>query len=146
MCRGNIPVEAKPHFLHYCQRYAIGKYILGKHRLPQTFVGHSNITQVCQSPLLAEPPTNVSTIYDYYIDPGDKKRYSMNAAKNGMFEKQEHLDRITFMLCEMISAFNRAATYFKQQHCGGSANLAKTLIFHQSLEVTPAEYANVATA
>merc|ERR1712194_184857 len=60
MCLGNIPNDFKPHILHYCQRYAIGKYVLGKHRLPQTFVGHSDITKVCESPLLAVPPTNVS--------------------------------------------------------------------------------------
>ncbi|CAB9518491.1 expressed unknown protein [Seminavis robusta] len=141
MCRGsNIPMSQKPHILHYCQRYAIGKYILGKHRLPQDFVGSVDIAATCASPLLAEPPTNISVVYDFFIDPDNKQRTTFNDGH--AFTKQDYADRISFMLCEMIGGLNRAATYFKEQHCasvGAAPNLNKSLIFHNTLDMTPEE-------
>ena len=143
MCLGHIDTIHKPHILHYCQRYAIGKYVIGKHRLPKHFIGHPNVTLSCETPLLKVPPKNISLLYDYYIDPNDFKRYVMEGAKDGAYSKQENLDRIAFMMCELIAALNRAATYFKQHHCGGKGNFNQDLIFFQSLEVTDEEYNNV---
>jgi hypothetical protein len=60
-----------------------------------------------ESPLLAVPPTNMSTMYDFFIDPDNNKHTLMDASAD--FTKQDHLDRITFMLCEVVSALNRAA-------------------------------------
>jgi hypothetical protein len=137
MCRGNIPVSQKPHVLHYCQRYAIGNYVFGKHRLPIEFVGHPNVPATCASPLLAMPPTNVSTVYDFFITPESQKRVDMGPSKFGLFSKQEHVDRISFLLCEGISALNRAARYFKEQHCASASvtpNLEESLKWHPSLQ------------
>jgi peptidyl serine alpha-galactosyltransferase len=138
MCRGNIPVSLKPHILHYCQRWAIGKYVFGKHRLPKNFVGHPNITATCASPLMAMPPTNVSIMYDFFITPESNERVALVASKFGLFTKQEHLDRVAFMLCESISAWNQAARYFKEQHCaiaGVTPNLEESLKWHESLQI-----------
>jgi hypothetical protein len=136
MCRGNIPVSHKPHTLHYCQRWAIGKYVFGKHRIPKHFVGHPNVASACASPLIAMPPTNVATMYDFFIDTASKQRVDMGPSKFGLFNKQQHVDRITFLLCEGISAFNRAARYFKEQHCASAGvipNLEESLKWHPSL-------------
>lgn len=144
MCLGPINHYYKPHILHYCQRYGIGKYMISKYELPHTFVGNADVSKTCKSPLLAVPPTNVSQMFDYYIDPNDHKRYPMEADKWNRFTQQEHLDRMTFMACELIGALNRAATYFKKQHCNEDANYDEVLIFHDSLDITPEEYNNVA--
>lgn len=142
MCRG-IPKSSRPHVLHYCQRYTLGKYILGKHRLPIGFVGHENPSKVCASPLLAEPPNDLATLYDYYIEPDSKYRYNITDSKHGEFTKQEHIDRTTYILCEEADSLNRAALYYKHQHCDRSTmNTAKTLIFHHSLEITEEEKRN----
>jgi len=139
MCRG-IPTSSKPHILHYCQRYSIGKYIFGKHRLPVTFVGHGEET--CQSPLLLEAPENLATLYDFTIDPDTHLRKNLTGG-GGVFTKQEHINRMAFLFCEQAAALNRAALYYKQQHCQeGEYNTAKTMIFHDSLEVTEQERTN----
>ena len=137
MCRG-IPRASKPHVLHYCQRYSLGKYILGKHRMPVAFVGQADPAPVCASPLLVEPPDNVAALFDYYIEPDSHKRYNMTAGSG--FTKEDRIGRTAYFLCEESGAFNRAALFYKKQHCDAkTANTAKTLIFHDSLEPTAKE-------
>ena len=139
MCRG-IPRASKPHVLHYCQRYSLGKYVLGKHRMPVSFVGQADPAPVCASPLLAEPPDNVATLYDYYIEPDSHKRFNLTAAKKDGLSAQDRIGRTAYFLCEEAGALNRAALFYKQHHCDmTTANTAQTLIFHDSLEPTVKE-------
>jgi hypothetical protein len=49
---GAIPQDTLPHVLHYCQRYILGKWVIGKHRVPHTFLS-------CDDPLFAEPPPDI---------------------------------------------------------------------------------------
>jgi len=143
VCRG-IPRQSRPHVLHYCQRYALGKYILGKHRLPQSFVGQEDPAKVCESPLLAEPPDNFAALFDYFIDPDPPHyRTDIKASKFGSNTKQDNINHLAYLICEESGALNRAALYYKQQHCdAATVNTAKTLIFHETLEISPEELNN----
>lgn len=137
MCR-HVPKETKPHVLHYCQRLALGKFIMSKHRLPDDFVGQH---VSCGKPLLMEPPDDAAVRYDYFIDVASGQRHDIRDQSNG-FKKQEKINQAAFMLCEELEAFNRGATYFKQHHCDASeANFEKTFLFFDSTELTEAEKA-----
>jgi len=135
MCR-NVPTEYKPHVLHYCQRLALGKYIMSKHRYPEDFVGQQ---ASCSKPLLAEPPDDVALKYDFFVDVQSGQRHDIRDAKNGGYKQQEKINQAAFMLCEEIQAFNRGATYFKEHHCNGNANMEKTFMFFYSTELTEKE-------
>lgn len=137
MCR-NVPKETKPHVLHYCQRLALGKFIMSKHRLPDDFVGQ----QVsCAKPLLMEPPDNAAKKYDYFVDVATGKRHDIRDQANGL-KGQDKVNQAAFMLCEEMQAFNRGATYFKQHHCKAEeANFQKTFLFFDSPELNAEEKA-----
>ena len=136
MCR-NVPTEFKPHVLHYCQRLALGKYIMSKHRYPEDFVGQP---ASCGKPLLAEPPDDVAVKYDYFVDIASGKRHDIRDAKNGKFTQQEKVNQAAFLLCEEIQAFNRGATYFKEHHCPAEeVNMEKSFLFFDSTELTEQE-------
>jgi hypothetical protein len=136
MCR-NVPTETKPHILHYCQRLALGKYLMSKHRLPDDFVGQS---VSCEKPLLKEPPDDVALKYNFFVDKGSGKRYDIRDQGNGKYTGQDKINQAAFMLCEELQAFNRGATYYKQNHCDAkTANLEKTLMFFDSTELTVEE-------
>ena len=61
MCR-HVPVAFKPHVLHYCHRYSLGKYVIGKHRSPDTFLGQPASRAF---PLLAEPPRRCGALVQF---------------------------------------------------------------------------------
>ena len=136
MCR-HVPIEHKPHILHYCQRLALGKYMMTKHRLPDHFVGNQ---ESCKMPLLMEPPDDVAVQLDYFVDVNEQKRYDIRDNVNHAYTKQEKINQVAFLLCEELKAFNLAATYYKEHHCPAEQrNLDKTLIFFDQLELTEEE-------
>lgn len=91
---------ALPHVLHFCQKYALGKYFFGKYRLRKDFLS-------CPVPLLKEPPADLGLFKGTTTLP------------NGKVEalKDVHAKRNAFMLCRLIPAVNQASEYFKQRHC-----------------------------
>jgi hypothetical protein len=106
----NYPKESLPHVLHYCQKYSLGKWFIGKYQLRKDFIS-------CQAPLLAVPPPDVGLKYDYQIAP--RVQLSERARKYH-----------AFMLCTLIPALNDAATYFKDHHCDKeTANYKRTYTF-----------------
>ena len=114
----NIPVDKLPLVMHYCQRYALGRWFFSKYKLREDFFD-------CDTPLLREPPTNVGTIYDWYIFPNgvEMKDYHKpdqhhNIVKNG------------WMLCVVLFSLNEVAIQIKTKHCDAAANFQKTLHFH----------------
>lgn len=117
----NVPKDKLPHAIHYCQRYRRGAWFISKHALPKAELLTGNTTATCQSPLLAEPPSDTAIRYNYSIFPGKtEKRYH---------KKPEFNRREAFMLCTMIRAFNEAAEFFKKHNCpAGAANFNKTRI------------------
>jgi peptidyl serine alpha-galactosyltransferase len=108
----DFDVENVPNVLHYCQRYGMGNYFFGKRKLPKDFLS-------CQSPLLAEPPKDILSKYNYANFPANhRKEWTPLDAK-----------RNAFTICYMIKVLNEAATHFKNQHCDTDvANYQKTLL------------------
>ena len=97
-----------PYVLHFCQHYILGDWFVSKYGVPIDFFFS------CDTSLSLEPPNN--------IQPGGeppqykKKKHTSVSAK-----------RDQFMICQIISRFNDAATWYKDQMCGkGSANYNKT--------------------
>ncbi|KAG7354688.1 hypothetical protein IV203_004044 [Nitzschia inconspicua] len=97
----NFPPSEYPHVIHYCQRYFLGKWFIGKYKLRKDFIS-------CDSPLLKIPPADLALRYDYAIMPGDGSRKAL---------KPKHAKEEVFMLCAMIDALNSAAKYYKDKHC-----------------------------
>jgi hypothetical protein len=119
---GGFSVEEVPNVLHFCQRYAVGKFFFGKRKLPKDFLS-------CESPLLLEPPQDLAVRYgNFGIMPnGNRKEWA-----------EEHTKRHAFVLCYVIPALNAAATYYKQHHCDtATANFRKELFFSQIPQQTP---------
>ncbi|CAB9530622.1 expressed unknown protein [Seminavis robusta] len=123
MCEeGKIPEEKLPNVLHYCQRYWLGKWFIGKYKLPKDFIS-------CESPLLKVPPKDVALQYDFAVAPtGEIKKLN-----------KDHVKRNAWMLCRFIPALNEAARFYKETHCGKDgkppANFEETLVFHKNMEV-----------
>lgn len=99
----NFPKSEYPHVIHYCQRYHIGKWFIGKHRLRDDFIS-------CRAPLLAVPPADVALRYKYALIPGTGERKDL---------KEKGVKQQAFMLCHMIDALNAAAKFYKDQQCTG---------------------------
>lgn len=117
---GAIPQDELPFVLHYCQRYWLGKWFIGKYKLPSDFIS-------CKSPLLKEPPNDIATKYDFAIQPGSGDRKTLN---------KDHIKRNAFMICRFIPALNEAARFYKKNHCKDDPpNMEETLIFHKNMEI-----------
>jgi hypothetical protein len=112
------PPDLNPHVLHYCQRYMLGKWFIGKYRLRKDFIS-------CEAPLLKEPPHNIAQEYDYQIAP-DGSRLAFRSKAGPV--------RNAFMICSLIPRLNAAATFYKEHHCKGQGNFNKTYIFHDTDE------------
>ena len=119
---GKIPRENLPYVLHYCQRYLLGKYVIGKHRIPLSFLS-------CDDPLLAEAPEDIGEKFDFAIEPDRREDVKMNLAPATI---KGH----AFMLCHLIPYLNEAAIYWKDNHCEGKTpNKQKSLTFFTNMEV-----------
>ena len=120
----NFPKSEYPHVIHYCQRYYIGKWFIGKYRLRKDFIS-------CASPLLKVPPSDVALRYDYAIMPGNNERKDL---------KENSVKKQSFMLCQMIDALNSAAKFYKDNHCTGrdeatTANYNYTYVFFDDMSL-----------
>lgn len=100
---GSIPQKILPHVLHYCHRYTLGKFVIGKHRVPNDFIS-------CESPLFTEPPPDLGEKYDFYIEPDKDKDIRTNI-------NPKHIKDHAFMLCTILPSFNAAAMYYKNHYC-----------------------------
>jgi peptidyl serine alpha-galactosyltransferase len=122
MCKtehDSAAVAQMPQILHYCQRYFLGPYFFSKYKLPKNFLD-------CDQPLLVDPvtaenTTDIAPRYDSSVTPNGE-----NNPLPDMLMRKRHM----FFICQMIHKMNAAATYFKQQHCGGNANYSKVWHFH----------------
>jgi peptidyl serine alpha-galactosyltransferase len=113
-CLPKIPTIQLPYVMHYCQRYAVGRWFFSKYTLREDFFE-------CKSPLMKEPPKNVGEVYDWHIFP--------NGVENKNYHNVSHhhfIIRHTWMLCLLINSFNEIATEIKMKHCRVEANFQKT--------------------
>jgi hypothetical protein len=113
-----VSVAKLPYVLHYCQRYALGRFFFSKYKLNEQFFE-------CDAPLMMEPPLNVGDIYDWYIFPN-----GVDIADMSHPDKHEKLVRNGWMMCSLIFGLNDAATSLKRRHCS-NPNLEKTWHFHE---------------
>ena len=70
MCK-NFPVSELPHVMHYCQRYYLGKWFIGKYKLRKDFIS-------CEAPLLMQPPDNIASKYTSGFLPGNNEIRKFN--------------------------------------------------------------------
>lgn len=116
----SVPPSVYPHVLHYCQRYYLGKWFIGKYKLRKDFIS-------CEAPLLKIPPADIALKYQSAITPGDKERKDIKA---------KQVKYYAFMVCAMIDALNSAAKYYKDHHCDSrSANYNYTYTFHKDMRM-----------
>jgi len=108
-----------PFVFHYCQRYAVGKWFVGKYKLREDFF-------TCEAPLLREPPKDVSARYNWWIFPNEKEMQNYTEKEYRQHEIVQH----GWAMCKLIDALNEVAAYFKKKHCKETANYTKVEIFH----------------
>jgi hypothetical protein len=120
-CQPDIPQRELPVVFHYCQRYALGRWFVGKYKMPNNFF-------TCEAPLLRVPPRDVGSRFDWFIYPNnkDKENFTIKEDPNGLLYN-------SYGLCKMIDSMNEAATHFKKHHCkGDTGNYEKSFVFHSA--------------
>lgn len=116
-----IPSDRLPYVFHYCQRYALGRWFIGKYKIPKNLFA-------CDAPLLREPPDDTPVKYDWFIYPNNKDVANYTSKPFRVLQNG-------WAVCRMIRSLNEAATDFKTRYCPkGTANLAKSFVFHKPAE------------
>ena len=124
-CRSGVELTQPnaPAVFHYCQRYAVGRWFVGKYKLREDFF-------TCAAPLLRDPPQDVSVKYNWWIYPNNVE--SVNYTEKTF--RQQEIVQNGWAMCKLIESLNEAATHYKKHHChggaDGEANYAKEEIFH----------------
>jgi hypothetical protein len=98
-----------PYVLHFCQRYALGRWFFSKYKL------HEDVFD-CHAPLLKEPPMNVAELYSWSIFPNGIETFDYST------KNQDHIARNAWFLCSIIYGLNEVITKVKQMRCGGGDN------------------------
>lgn len=102
-----------PLGLHYCGRYAIGKWFFSKYRVKKNIMN-------CEKNLLKEPPLDHFDFRNtnYIIIPprADLKDGDLYKEKRESLSSKQ-AKREVFMLCGLITGVNKALFYLKQQAC-----------------------------
>lgn len=110
-----------PIILHYCGRYALGKFFFSKYRLKKHYIS-------CEAPLLTMPPPHAHQILRFWArPPPDRGQTHEMTVKNVTAKKAK---REAFMLCGLIHSVNEAARYYKTNHCNGTGNFSEIYNFH----------------
>jgi peptidyl serine alpha-galactosyltransferase len=118
-CLADIPMTNLPYVMHFCQRYAVGRWFFSKYKLREDFFK-------CTSPLMKEPPRNVGEIYDWHIFPNGVE------FKDYHDESRHHfIVKHTWMLCTVLFSLNQVAIDIKKKHCEDKANFDKSWHFHE---------------
>jgi hypothetical protein len=117
-CLPDLPQRKLPFVMHFCQRYALGRWFFSKYKLNEEYFE-------CDAPLMAEPPKNVAEVFDWYMFPNgvEWKDYSRP-------DRHHLLVKHGWMLCIVVYSLNEVATELKTKHCGANANFNKTWHFH----------------
>ncbi len=127
-----IAIRELPFVLHYCQRYALGRYFFSKYKLTR------DAFDSCEGPLLVEPPQNVAEIYDWSIFPNGIETFdfSEGGPLNADLRHKMHL-RNGWLLCAVVTGINEAITAYKTASCGTDEKFfQKTWHFHNEANFT----------
>lgn len=111
----NIAIRRLPFVLHYCQRYAIGRYFFSKYKLRE------DLFDDCEAPMLLEPPPDVVQTYDWNLFPNGVEHTNFAATKNAEWKQtklgQSHI-RNGWLLCTVLFGINGAIEAYKREKCG----------------------------
>jgi len=130
-----IEIKELPYVLHYCQRYALGRYFFSKYKLREDMFDN------CTAPMMKEPPLDIAEIYDWFIFPNGietmdfapPQEVSENQAWKYDNKRKEHL-RNGWMLCVVLFGVNEAIQTYKEEKCGSLSEhpeyYKKTYHFH----------------
>ena len=144
----NITLKEIPFVVHYCQRYALGRWFFSKYKLPEDMFSN------CSAPLMKEPPSDVAELYDWYVFPNgiEKMDFSVTEKNKNMspedpsywkidVKRKEHL-RNGWMLCAVIYGINEAIQIYKEEQCSTTSLeihpefYKKTYHFHEEQNFT----------
>ena len=120
-CAPNVPQNELPVVFHFCQRYALGRWFVGKYKVPEDFF-------TCEAPLFRVPPRDVGSRFDWYIYPNlqEMENFTKKGDSNGILYN-------AYGLCTLIDSLNEAAIHFKKHHCKGeTGNYEKSFVFHST--------------
>lgn len=116
----HFPKSEYPHVIHYCQRYYLGKWFIGKYKLRRDFIS-------CDAPLLVMPPEDLAA-------QGLTTAILPDASGTKKDLTPKHAKEQAFMVCTMIRALNEAAIYYKDHHCDKeTANYDYSYTFHKDM-------------
>jgi hypothetical protein len=111
-CRVDTLSKTVPHVIHFCQRYSIGEFFLSKYKVPTDILS-------CDFPLLELPPLDIAATTNY-------SQYGDGSIDVWEGKKAVHRYRNAFMVCSLMPAINKAATFYKDHHCPNGANYNQT--------------------
>ena len=129
-----IAIRELPFVLHFCQRYALGRYFFSKYKLEEDAFDN------CEGPLMIEPPRNVAEIYDWNIFPNGKETYDFSPHPEfdneyQAFDRKKFQLRHGWMLCAVVYGVNEAIQAYKTASCGTDEKyFQKTWHFHDDKE------------
>jgi peptidyl serine alpha-galactosyltransferase len=110
VCTNPFTMENRPLVFHFCQRYSIGDYFFSKYKYPA-----SDLIRSCDSKLIELPPQDCVTRFNYsHYGDGSVKKWNPNAQRDTYSLLQN-----SFAIYTMLSAFNNAGKYYRNNHCEG---------------------------
>jgi hypothetical protein len=139
-----IDEQHLPYVLHFCQRYALGRWFFSKYKV------HENVFD-CDAPLLMEPPLDVAERYSWSIFPNEIETFDYST------KHPEQIQRNGWFLCSIIYGLNEVIAKVKEMRCSDphsdiAVNWDKTFHFHDedkfqaSLDDPSNPFQNVTTA
>eukprot|EP00531_Pseudo-nitzschia_arenysensis_P001700 CAMPEP_0116118764 /NCGR_PEP_ID=MMETSP0329-20121206/2281_1 /TAXON_ID=697910 /ORGANISM="Pseudo-nitzschia arenysensis, Strain B593" /LENGTH=524 /DNA_ID=CAMNT_0003612419 /DNA_START=192 /DNA_END=1766 /DNA_ORIENTATION=- len=126
-----ISIRELPFVLHYCQRYALGRYFFSKYKLRE------DMFDDCEGSIMLEPPRNVAEVYDWSMFPNGVEHYDFSPDPKATSEHKEAFKpfarlRNGWMLCAVVYGVNEAIQAYKRESCGTDEKyFQKTWHFHE---------------
>ena len=131
-----IAIRELPFVLHYCQRYALGRYFFSKYKLRE------DVFDTCDAPLMIEPPRNVAEIYDWNMFPNGIEHWDFLPDPDSTNLYRESKKKIIqlrngWLLCAVVYGVNEAIQHYKTASCGTNEEyFQKTWHFHDDKNFT----------
>lgn len=124
-----IRIAELPFVLHFCQRYALGRFFFSKYKLPEDMFDN------CEGPMMMEPPRNVAEVYDWSLFPNGVEKYDFapdpTADEHKELTKKYAQLRHGWLLCAVVYGVNEAVQAYKTASCGTDEKFfQKTFHFH----------------
>ena len=131
-----IAIRELPYVLHYCQRYALGRYFFSKYKL------RDDSFDKCDAPMMIEPPRNVAEIYDWNMFPNGIEHWDFAPDPDKPNLHREGKNKLIqlrngWLLCAVVYGVNEAIQHYKTASCGTNEEyFQKTWHFHDDKNFT----------